>query len=96
MKCQCLPCSPFRWQEHREPSTFANDPLFRAPSTGKTNSEAQTEQVQRRREQGEMPGHIYNLGKPTAEREAKLLAYKQYGTDVKNGKSTRKPNKHEK
>lgn len=95
MNCRCLPNSPFRWREHSEPSAFANDPLFRAPSTGKTNSEAQTEQVQRRREQGELPGHIHNLGKPSKKREEQLLAYKQYGTNVKNGKSKRNPNKHE-
>ena len=44
--------NPFKWRESREPSIFAKDPYFRAPSSGKTNSEAQTEQVQRRREQG--------------------------------------------
>ena len=51
--------------------------------------------MQRRREQGELPGHIHNLGKPSKKREEQLLAYKQYGTNVKNGKSKRNPNKHE-
>ena len=87
--------NPFKWRESREPSIFAQDPYFRAPSSGKTNSEAQTEQVQRRREQGELPGHIHNLGKPSKKREEQLLAYKQFGIYSKAKPSIRVRNRHE-
>ena len=87
--------SPFKWWESREPSIFAQDPYFRAPSSGKTNSEAQTEQVQRRRAQGELPGHIHNLGKPSKKREEQLLAYRQFGVYSKAQPSIRVRNRHE-
>ena len=87
--------SPFKWRESREPSIFATDPHFRAPTSGKTNSEAQTEQVQRRRAQGELPGHIHNLGKPSKKREEQLLAYRQFGIYSKAQPSIRVRNRHE-
>ena len=87
--------NPFKWRESREPSIFAKDPYFRAPSSGKTNSEAQTEQVQRRRAQGELPGHIHNLGKPSKKREEQLLAYRQFGVYSKAQPSIRVRNRHE-
>ena len=87
--------SPFKWRNDPRPSIFAQDPYFRAPSSGKTNSEAQTEQVQRRREQGELPGHIHNLGKPSKKREEQLLAYRQFGVYSKAQPSIRVRNRHE-
>lgn len=80
--------NPFLWYKDKRPSIFATDPLFRATSTGKTNSEAQTEAVERKRKQGELPGHIENLGKPSKKREEQLLAYKQFAVYSKARKST--------
>lgn len=55
----------------------------------------QTESVERRRAQGEMPGHIDNLGKPSKKREEQLLAYKQFGIYSKAKPIIRVRNKHE-
>ncbi len=89
------PNNPFNWRMRTEPSIFYNDPQFRARKEGKSNSELQTEVVERKRADGELYGHIYGVG-PSAKEDERLLAYKQFGTNVKNGKSTKKPNKHEK
>lgn len=71
--------NPFLWYKDKRPSIFATDPLFTPRSNGKTNSEMQTESVERRREKGELPGHIDGLGKPSKKREEQLVAYKTYG-----------------
>lgn len=89
------PNSPFNWRMRTEPTIFAKDPQFRARKDGKSNGEVQSEVIERKRAEGEMPGHIYGVG-AASKQDARLLAYKQFGTDVKNGKSTKKPNKHEK
>lgn len=80
--------SPFNWHLRKEPSIFANDVHFKARKDGKSNSEVQSEAMERKRVAGEAPGTIPNLGSRT-------LSYKQFGTNVKNGVSTKKPNKHE-
>ena len=95
MSCTCHPHSPFLWYDHNEPSIFYNDPMFRARKDGKSNAEVQSAAVARFRASGKDFGTIPNLGSQTPEKDARLLAYKQFGTNVKNGKSTKKPNKHE-
>ena len=90
------PNSPFNWRLRTGPSIFCEDPLFRARKDGKSNAEVQSAAVARHRAEGKNPGTIHNLGSRSPEKDARLLAYKQFGGDVKNGKSTRKPNKHEK
>lgn len=88
--------SPFNWRMRTEPSIFAQDIQFRARKDGKSNGEVQSEAVARSRANGKNPGTIHNLGSQSAEKDARLLAYKQFGMDVKNGPSVKKPNKHEK
>lgn len=87
--------SPFNWRLRTEPSIFAQDLQFRARKDGKSNGEVQSESVQRRREAGDDPGTIKNLGAPSAAKDARLLAYRQFGTNVNTGVSTKKKNKHE-
>ena len=70
--------SPFKWRDDPRPSIFATDPAFTPRSSGKTNSEMQTESIERRRAKGEMPGHIDNLGKSPDKRLEQFLAYKQF------------------
>ena len=70
--------NPFLWRKDKRPSIFATDPMFTPRANGKTNAEMQTEAVERRREKGELPGHIDGLGKPSKKREEQLLAYKQH------------------
>lgn len=96
MTCTCRPDSPFHWRTRTEPSIFYNDVVFRARKDGKSNAEVQSAAVARFRASGKDFGTIPNLGSHTPEKDARLLSYKQFGTDVKNGKSTKKPNKHEK
>ena len=88
--------NPFNWRMRTRPSIFANDPAFRAKADGKTDNQRATETVQRRRDQGVDPVKLYGIGKPTKEKEERLLAYKQFGTYSKAVPSKRQPNKHEK
>lgn len=88
--------SPFLWRKDKRPSIFATDPMFTPRSNGKSNSQMQTEAVERKREKGELPGHIDGLGKPSKKREEQLLAYKQFGIYSKARPSSKNPNKHEK
>ena len=90
------PNSPFNWKQRKEPSIFATDPYFRTKSDGKTDSQRATDAVERRRMEGVDPGTISNLGKPSKEKEAQLLAYRHFGTYSKAVPSIKRPNKHEK
>ena len=90
------PNNPFLWYKDKRPSIFAADPMFTPRANGKTNAEMQTESVERRREKGELPGHIDGLGKPSKKREEQLLAYKQFGIYSKAKPAPKKPNIHEK
>lgn len=96
MTCTCHPNSPFLWYTRAETSIFYDDPVFRARKDGKSNAEVQSAAVARYRAEGKNPGTIHNLGSRSPEKDARLLAYKQFGTNVKNGASSKKPNKHEK
>lgn len=89
------PNSPFNWHMRTGPSIFAQDLQFRARKDGKSNGMVQSESVQRRREAGEDPGTIKNLGAPSFAKDARLLAFKQFGTNVNSGVSIKKKNKHE-
>lgn len=91
------PNSPFNWRMRKEPSMFATDPYFKMKADGKTDSQRAMDTVESRRKQGDDPGTLYGIGKPTKEKEEKLLAYKQFGTYSKaKPSSVRVPNKHEK
>ena len=74
------PNSPFNWYLRNGPSIFAQDPYFRPKADGKTDSQRATDTVEKRRVNGIDPGTISNLGKHTKEKEAQLLAYRQFGT----------------
>ena len=79
-KCKCHPDSPFHWRENVQPSIFMADPVFRAKGAeGKSTSQLATEYVDSQRELGKMHGSIPNLGRNTKEKEAALIAYKQFG-----------------
>ena len=91
------PNNPFNWRLRTEPSIFYKDITFRAKGPdGKSASQISAEFVENKRMQGIEPGAITGLGKPSKEKEARLLAYKQFGTYSKAVPSTKKPNKHEK
>ena len=85
------PRSPFNWRMRTERSIFASDPQFCARKDGKSISEVQTELIERKRAEGEMPGHIYGVGAKSMAKDERLLSYKQFG-----GEKGKKPNKHEK
>lgn len=71
--------NPFLWYKDKRPSIFATDPLFTPRSNGKTNSEMQTENLEKRRMNGELPGHLHGIGKVSKSKEEQLLAYKTFG-----------------
>ena len=90
------PNNPFNWRMRTEPSIFAKDHTFRPKGAeGKTASQIVTDCVEQKRAEGIELGNIGNLGKPSKEKEARLLAYKQFGVYSKAVPSTKKPNKHE-
>lgn len=90
--------NPFEWWKNPEPSIFAKDPLFKARSDGKTNSQAQSEAISRRVANGESPGTVLGISTKADERMRSKLAYKQFGGAYSRAKpsSVRVPNKHEK
>ena len=91
------PNNPFNWRMRTGPSIFAKDPYFRAKGPeGKTTSQIMTEFVEKQRANGVEPGSIPNLGKPSKEKEARLLSYKQFGVYSKAVPSIKHPNTHEK
>lgn len=98
MTCKCHPDSPFLWMNRTEPSIFAKDVYFMAKGTsGKSGSQLATDVVEEKRKEGKMHGTIHNLGGRSKEKEAKLLAYKQFGIYTR-AKPNVKPslNKYEK
>ena len=72
------PLSPFDWRLNKESSIFAKDPAFCPRSSGKTASEAQTENVERRRANGENPGHLNGISKKQNLLEG-IPAFRQFG-----------------
>lgn len=90
------PDSPFNWRNRTTPSIFATDPQFCPKAGGKTGSQIASESVEARRVNGIDPKAVYNVGNQTKEREARVLAYKQFGTYSRAVPSVKKPNKHEK
>lgn len=89
------PHSPFNWRMRTEPSIFAKDVHFRPRKEGKSNGEVQSDVIERKREQGELPGHIEGLGKSNKSKTERLLAYKHFGTYTRAAPSIKHPNKHE-
>jgi hypothetical protein len=89
------PTNPFNWRMRTEPSIFAKDVSFTPRKNGKSNSEVQSEVIAQKVANGESPGSINNLGRHTAEKERKMLAYRQFGVYSKATPSIKHPNKHE-
>jgi hypothetical protein len=73
------------------------DHVFRAKGAeGKSTSQLATAYVESQRELGKMHGSIPNLGKTTKEKEAALIAYKQFGIFSRAKPNVKpSPNKHE-
>jgi hypothetical protein len=97
MKCKCLPNSPFHWKNDPRPSIFLLDHVFRAKGgSGLTTSQIASVVVDDKRKEGKMSGSIRGLGKATKDKEAALIAYKQFGI-YSRAKPNIKPqlNKHE-
>jgi hypothetical protein len=95
-QCNCHPDSPFHWAHNRRPSVFAQDITFRSKGApDKSIGQVVTENIDARRSKGEVVGHLYGIGQNTKEKEAKLVAYKQFGIYSKAKPSIRNPNKHE-
>lgn len=89
------PNSPFNWRMRTEPSIFAKDKYFTPKADGKTDSQRATDTVQNLRSKGVDPGTLHHIGKPSKEKEERLLAYKNFGTYSRAKPSARQPNKHE-
>jgi hypothetical protein len=68
MTCTCGNTSPFLWQG--QPSSFVNDPVFRASKTGKTTSQSATDYVEKARKQGKNVGTMVGISR---NREAEML-----------------------
>jgi hypothetical protein len=95
-QCNCHPDSPFHWAHNLRPSVFAQDITFRSKgASDKSIGQVVTENIDARRAKGEVVGHLYGIGQNTKEKEAKLVAYKQFGIYSKAKASIRNPNKHE-
>lgn len=96
-KCKCHPDSPFHWADNKRDSIFMADHVFRAKGAeGKSTSQLATEYVESQRELGKMHGSIPNLGRTTKEKEAALIAYKQFGIFSRAQPNIKpSPNKHE-
>ena len=78
--CKCHPDSPFHWRENPRDSVFMADHVFRAKGAEcKSASQIASDFVETQRELGKMPGTIKKLGATTKEKEAALVAYKQFG-----------------
>ncbi len=84
------PRSPFNWKLYPRPSIFVNDPSFRAGKNGKSVSEAQTDNLNKRREEGENVGYLHGVSKKAEQ----MLAYKQFGI-YSRAQPGKKTNKHE-
>lgn len=81
MKCKCNPDSPFFWNVNRRPSSFANDPLYKArQGSGKTTSQIMTDVVKKKREDNINHGTIYGLNN---DREAAMLRAKLFNIFTK-------------
>jgi hypothetical protein len=87
--------NPFEWYKRTEPSIFAKDKYFTPKADGKTDSQRATDTVENLRSKGVDPGTLHHIGKPSKEKEDRLLAYKQFGTYSRAKPSARQPNKHE-
>lgn len=95
-QCNCHPDSPFHWAHNPRPSMFVRDVTFRPKGTSDQSiGQLAAQSVDTRRANGEVVGHLYGIGQNTKEKEAKLVAYKQFGIYSKAKPSIRNPNKHE-
>lgn len=81
MTCKCNPDSPFLWNACRRPSSFVNDPLYKARmGSGKTTSQIMTDVVKKKREDNINHGTIYGLNN---DREAAMLRAKLFNIFTK-------------
>lgn len=81
-KCTCHPSSPFLWRHDHRPSIFAKDLFFRG--AGAVQSKAQTEVVERKRQNGEEVGTIKNLSNKA--REQNIISLRQFTVFARAGK----------
>lgn len=81
MTCKCNSDSPFLWNINRGPSSFANDPLYKARLvSGKTAGQIMTDVVKKKREDNINHGTIYGLNN---DREAAMLRAKLFSIFTK-------------
>lgn len=69
------PENPFNWKDNPRPSIFQADPYFRAPKTGRTLSQASTENVEKQRREGKPAGLIRGISR---NKEAEILRMKTF------------------
>ena len=87
--------SPFYWYLQKGPSMFAKDPHFKPRGEqGRSAGQIMTDVVEEKRKTNKNHGTIKNFGNPAKEKEAQLLAYRQFGVYAKATPS-KQPNKHE-
>jgi len=76
MTCKCNSDSPFLWNVNRRPSSFANDPMYKAKAdSGKSGGQLMTDVVKKKREESINHGTVYGLNK---DRDAALLHAKLF------------------
>jgi hypothetical protein len=76
MTCSCASDNPFLWNVNRRPSSFANDPMYKAKmSSGKSTGQLMTEVVRKKREENINHGTVYGLSK---DRDAAMLRSKLF------------------
>lgn len=82
MTCTCNADNPFLWNVNRRPSSFANDPMYKAKLvSGKSTGQLMTEVVKKKREENANHGTVYGLSK---DREAAMLRNKLFQIFNKN------------
>lgn len=76
-KCGCRTGSPFMWNHPHEqrPSMFMADPAFRVSQSGRSLSQASTENVEKARADGKVAGYIYGVSR---NKEAEILRIRDF------------------
>ena len=96
MACKCHPDSPFLWRKNPRDSLFMADHTYRAKGKdGRGGSEISSASVEAQRKLGKSPGTIHRLGATTKEKEAAMLAFKNFGVYSRAVAAKAKLNKHQ-
>lgn len=76
-KCGCRTGSPFMWNHPNEqrPSMFMDDPMFRVSKSGRSLSQASTENVEKARANGSVAGYIKGISR---NKEAEILRIRDF------------------